>query len=75
MTAFLSTHRQRSQSLPFVVRLLCGSGWCFPQHCCPSYSRTCYSNSYGCYLYYAPAYSCWTWYCPEDCCYYQVEPE
>ena len=53
----------------------CGSGWCFPKSGCPSYSKCCYSDHWGCNLYYIPTYSCWVWYCPTDQCYYEVNED
>jgi hypothetical protein len=49
-----------------------GTGFCFPRHCCPVYTRSCYSVYWGCYLYFLPSCDVWVYYCPVDCYYYQV---
>ncbi len=36
------------------------------------WSSRCYSESYGCHIYYCPSACCWYYFCTPDCCYYPV---
>ena|SRR5690349_13950433 len=71
--SFKDSHPTQVQKCKGPNGKYCGSGWCFPHHCCPQYSKCCYSDYWGCNVYFIPSYSCWVWYCSEDQCYYQVE--
>jgi hypothetical protein len=36
------------------------------------WSSRCYSERYGCQIYYCPSACCWYYFCTPDCCYYPV---
>jgi hypothetical protein len=36
------------------------------------WSSRCYSERYGCDIYYCPSVCCWYYFCTPDCCYYPV---
>jgi hypothetical protein len=47
-------------------------GWCYKGKEHHHWSERCYSNRYGCDIFYCPSACGWFYFCEPDCCYYPV---